>query len=477
MRILQVASEAFPLAKTGGLADVVSGLSRALVADGEECRILLPAYRGCAEAAGARPLCELGDPLGTGSTKLLQGRLPGTEVEVWLVDCPALYDREGGPYLDAHGYDWPDNDLRFGLLDRVAAQLTFMGPALGFSPDVVHCHDWQAGLTPAHLAWWGGRRPATVFTIHNLHFHGRFPPHRLDAVGLPKACFGLHGVELHGDASFLKAGLYYADRLTTVSPTYALEIQTPVGGEGMHGLLAARAPDLLGILNGIDDQLWDPSRDEHIGTTYDASSLDEKRRVKTALQTEVGLAVDDRTPLVGWVGRLTGQKGVDLLLGALPSLLERGGQLVAIGSGEAPLQHALRYAAQANPGQIAFVEGYNEPLSHRIIAGSDLLAVPSRFEPCGLTQMYAMRYGTIPLVRLTGGLQDTVIDATAPGGTGFTFAEATAQAFEKALLRALDTFDEPARWAALQRRGMSRSFGWNQSSAAYRALYRAAIAR
>ena len=476
MRILQVASEAFGLAKTGGLADVVSGLSQALVTDGEQCRIVMPAYRGCASAAGARPLCELGDPLGAGPTRVLSGQLPGTQVEVWLVDCPALFDRDGGPYVDAAGHDWPDNDLRFGLLSRVAAQLTMLGPTIGFEPDVVHCHDWQAGLAPAHLAWWGGRRPATVFTIHNLHFHGRFSASRLPAVGLPQAAFGVHGVELHGDASFLKAGLYYSDRLTTVSPTYALEIQTPMGGEGLHGLLSSRAPDLAGILNGIDERVWDPRHDEHIPRTYDASSLSNKRAVKAALQSEVGLAVDDGVPLLGWVGRLTGQKGVDLLLGALPALLSGGGQLVAIGSGEAPLQHALRFAAEANPGRIAFVQGYDEPLSHRIIAGADMLAVPSRFEPCGLTQMYAMRYGTIPIVRRTGGLHDTVIDAQAPGGTGFTFAEPTSAALDSALARALAAFTDPGGWSALQRRGMRRGFGWSQSSAAYRALYRAAVA-
>jgi starch synthase len=394
-------------------------------------------------------------------------------VTVWLVDAPALYDRDGGPYLDAAGSDWPDNHLRFGLLGRVAAQLMHLGPGLSWTPELIHCHDWQAGLCPAYLAWWGVPSARTLFTIHNLHFHGRFDPGALGAVGLPAASYAVDGVELYGAASFLKAGLFYADRLTTVSPTYAAQIQTPAGGEGLHGLLQARSADLTGILNGIDDALWDPGRDPHLPARYGAEALSGKATTKAALQAELGLPVDAAAPLVGSVGRLTAQKGIDLLLGAAPTLLEGGGQLAVLGSGDPPLHHALTYAASANPERIAFVEGYNEALSHRLVAGSDALVVPSRFEPCGLTQMYALRYGTVPIVRATGGLADTVIDddATGGNGTGFCFAKPTSQDLALALAGALAAFANPARWRALQRRGMALDFGWSSSARDYRALY------
>lgn len=471
MRILQVASEAFPLVKTGGLADVVSGLSNALIAAGDDIRLLLPAYRGTAIAAQARPFCQLGDPLGLGPTRLLQGKVPGTEVTVWLLDAPELFDRPGGPYLDESGHDWPDNHLRFGLLGRVAALLAHLGPVLGWTPELVHCHDWQAGLTPAHLALWGGRRPATLLTIHNLHFRGMFDPAALPAVGLPMSCFDMYGVELYGAASFLKGGLYYADALSTVSPTYALEIQQPLGGEGLHGLLSGRSEHLHGILNGIDESLWDPSSDPNLVGAYDQHRLQDKAPNKVELQRSFELAVDPNVPLVGSVGRLSSQKGIDLLLGALPSLLKAGAQVAVIGSGDGALEQALAQAAAANPGRIGFFRGYHEPLSHKMFAGADMLVVPSRFEPCGLTQMYAMRYGTIPVVRRTGGLHDTVIDADDPDGVGFTFFDPTAQSLSQALERALVAFEDEPQWRTLQRRGMQRAFGWRDPARQYRALY------
>jgi starch synthase len=474
VRILMVASEAFPLAKTGGLADVTSALAGALTRRGHEVRLMLPAYRGVARAADATPELELGDPLGAGPTRLLRGRLPGEEVDLWLVDNPSLYDRPGDPYLDASGQDWPDNHLRFALLGRVAALVSIAGAPLGWAPQIVHAHDWQAGLVPAYLHWWGGARPATVFTIHNLHFSGRFDPELCAAVGLPSQAYAMHGVELYGSLSFLKAGLYYGDKLTTVSPRYAAEIQTPLGGEGLHGLLGARSPDLMGILNGIDVEQWHPAKDAHLVERYDARSLDRKASCKAALQAEVGLQVDPRAPLLGSVGRLTWQKGVDLMLSALPALLERGGQLVVLGSGEPALESAVRHASRLHPGRVAYRHGYDESLSHRIIAGSDIFAVPSRFEPCGLTQMYAMTYGTVPLVRSTGGLADTVADATRPDGTGFVFSEPSNAAFKAALARALDTLGQPSTWRRLQVEGMRRDFGWGHSASAYEALYQSA---
>lgn len=476
MRVLQVTSEAFPLIKTGGLADVTAALSRALVDDGDDVRMLMPAYRGCADHAGASPAIDLGDPIGAGRTRLLAGTLPGTHVPIWLVDCPSLFDRAGGPYLDQSGRDWADNHVRFALLCRVAAMIGMCGPMMNWTPELIHGHDWQAGLVPAYLRFWGARQPATMFTIHNLHFHGRFHPHYIEALGLPRAAFDSHGLEFYGDASFLKAGLYYSDRLTTVSPTYATEIQTPQEGQGLHGLLTHRARHLTGILNGIDEAQWNPATDPTLRVRYGPQAIHDKAGNKDALQEELGLWRNIDMPLLGWVGRLTGQKGMDLVLGVVPKLLERNAQLVVIGTGEAALEEAVALAALEHPGRIAFYRGYSEDLSHRVMGGVDMLLVPSRFEPCGLTQMYAMRYGTIPIVRETGGLRDTVIDAEAPGGTGFTFGPATIEALAEAVVRALRTYQERRDdWHHLQWRCMDQSMGWSRSAAAYRALYRAAI--
>jgi starch synthase len=471
MRILQVASEAFGLVKTGGLADVVSGLCCALQDAGDDVRLVLPAYRGVVELARARPKLTLGDPLGAGATRLLEGVLPGSDVTVWLVDCAPLFDRPGGPYLDAQGADHFDNHIRFGLLCRVAAMLAIMGPAIGWDADVVHAHDWQAGFVPTHLALWGGHRPGTLFTVHNLHFQGRYSPSILAEVGLPAHAYAIDGVELWGSASFIKGGLFHADKITTVSPTYANEIQGEVGGEGLHGLLTMRDADLHGIVNGIDLETWDPARDDALAVRYDASRLAARAENKLALQRRMGLRADPDAPLVGTVGRLTHQKGIDLLLGALPRLLGRGAQVAVVGSGDVALENALEYAAEANPGRVAFLRGYHEPASHLMVGGCDAFVVPSRFEPCGLTQLYALRYGAVPVVRATGGLADTVLDASHPDGVGFVFESATHHALGDALDRALDAFGDKRGWAALQRRGMARDHGWASAAAAYRSLY------
>lgn len=474
MRILQIASEAFPLVKTGGLADVASGLSQALVSAGDDVRLLLPAYPGLAQAAGARTRFELGDPLGVGPVSLLEGQLPGTDVTVWLVHCPALYDRPGGPYLDAQGRDHHDSYLRFALLSRVGALLATAGPLVGWTPDVVHAHDWQAGLTPAYLSQWGGPRPATVFSVHNLHFQGCFDASVLPSIAVAPHTFAVNGLEFYGSASYMKAGLYYADHLTTVSPKYAAEIQSEGGGEGLHGLLHGRAHELTGIVNGIDEQLWNPATDIHLESTYTCATLDTCAANKVALQRELGLDPDPLSALVGSVGRLTWQKGVDLLLQSLPSLLRHGAQLAVLGSGDGALEEAVAQAARATPGRVAFYRGYNESLSHRVIAGSDILAVPSRFEPCGLTQLYALRYGTVPVVRNTGGLADTVTDLRdAAKGVGFVFQQPHAGALSRALERALQHFSDRRGWRALQLRGMALNNGWDGAATHYRDIYRA----
>ncbi|MGH1349113.1 MAG: glycogen synthase GlgA [Nannocystales bacterium] len=475
MRILHVASEATGLVKTGGLADVAAGLSSAQLDAGDDVRLLLPAYPGCAELADATVRHELGDPLSTGPARLLEGRLPGTEVPVWLVDAPSLFDRKGGPYLDSRGVDYGDNAQRFALLGRVAAMLSNAGAALGWAPEVVHAHDWQASLAPATLHWWGGARPGTVTTVHNLRFQGRFSPDVVSTVGLPAAAYAVDGAEAYGTFSFLKAGLFYADRITTVSPTYAQEIQTQMGGEGLHGLLHGRSARLHGLLNGIDERAWDPRTDPTLQATFGPDDLRARAANKRALQRQFGLAEQSGVPLLGVVSRLSDQKGIDLLLGALPQLLHSPLQVVVLGSGEPSLESALRDLARQHPDRVGVNIGYDEALSHRVFAGSDLFVVPSRFEPCGLTQMYAMRYGALPVVRSTGGLADTVADVSC-GGCGFAFEAIDVGALRHAIMRALKVYPDRDRWAGLQRQAMQRAFGWGHAARGYREVYSAAIA-
>lgn len=484
MRVLMVASEAFGLIKTGGLADVVGALPAALRDHGVTASLLIPAYRGLAAVAQADPAraIALGDPLGCGPAHLVPFERADVGLSGWLLQCPTLFDRPGGPYLDAAGQDWPDNHLRFGLLCRAAAVLATVEGLTGTAFDVVHAHDWQAGLVGAYLDTFGGARPATVFTAHNLHYGGRFDPAVLSELALPTSAYAVDGLECWGTLSFLKSGLFYSDAITTVSQSYAAEIQTEMGGEGLHGLLADRQASLHGLINGIDDHAWDPRRDPALASTYDAdeatSGIGGKLLCKTDLQQRFGLAVDAATPVVGMVSRLAWQKGVDLVLAAVPELLAAGAALAVLGSGDAALTKRLREAAQAHPGRVAFIEGYDEAQSHRLIAGCDLLAVPSRFEPCGLTQMYAQRYGTLPVVRHTGGLADTVVDADwAPeAGTGFSFGEPTAAALNDALGRALNCYRDRPRFAAIVGRAMDLDRSWRAAAGPYADLYRELVA-
>jgi starch synthase len=393
-------------------------------------------------------------------------------VVVWAIDCPALYDRKGrGPYLDPQGVDWPDNHLRFALLSRAAAVLCENVAAFGWRPDVLHAHDWHAGLAAAYLHFRGGRRPATVFTIHNMAFPGIFPATVLPAIGLPPEAFAVEGAEFHGKVSFLKAGMHYSDRVTTVSPTYAREILGPEFGCGFDGVLSARSGDLSGILNGIDDRTWDPASDPLIARTYDAEHLGRKEQNKEVLYERFGLARTDMAPMVGVVSRFTRQKGIDLILEAIPSLLAMGAQVVALGEGDGDLEKGFADAAASWPGRVGFELGYDEALAHLIQAGCDMLLVPSRFEPCGLTQLSALRYGTPPVVRRTGGLADSVVDARDPDGTGFVFDFPTSSALADAVSRAVAAYRKRRTWRALQRRGMERDFSWGRAAGEYRALY------
>jgi starch synthase len=473
IEVLSVASEVFPLVKTGGLADVAGALPKALAARGVRVRTLLPGYPAVLAATqGARTLRKLPDWFG-GPARLAGAEAAG--LELLVLDAPHLYRRDGGPYADARGREFDDNAVRFAALSRMAASLG-QGFLRGFRPEVIHAHDWQAGLTAAYLVYDGGERPGVVFTIHNLAFQGQFDRALLASLGLPPRAFTPDGVEYYGDIGFLKAGVRLADRITTVSPTYAAEICTQGGGMGMDGLLRGRADRLSGILNGIDTAVWDPATDPLIGADYDIDRLADRGRNKAELQARLGLDADPKAPLFGVVSRLAWQKGLDLLLQVLPSITRAGGQLALLGSGEAEIEAGFRAAVQAHPGRVGCMFGYDEAMAHQVQAGADVILVPSRVEPCGLTQLCALRYGAVPLVSRVGGLADTVIDATpaaqaAGAATGVQFAPFDTAPFELAIRRAIDLYRTPEAWRALQRAGMGVDVSWDRSAEAYAELY------
>jgi starch synthase len=471
LNVLAVVSEIFPLIKTGGLADVAGALPVALAAEGVAVRSLVPGYPSVLGALeGGIAVATLDDLFG-GAAHIVAAHASG--LDLLVIDAPHLYGRPGNPYRGFDGNDWGDNAFRFAALSRVAMLLA-RGLVEGYRPDVVHVHDWQAGLVPAYLRYAGAIEPPTVMTIHNIAFQGQYPPYLLAPLGLPADAFSIDGVEYYGAIGYLKAGVQFADRITTVSPTYAAEICTPAHGMGMDGLLRARSDVLSGILNGIDITVWDPAHDPLLVATFDADRIGERAANRAALQQRFGLRSDTATPLFGVISRLSPQKGIDLLLAALPALLGGGGQLVVLGSGDAPLEAGLRAAAGEDVGvQI----GYDEGLAHLIQGGCDALLMPSRFEPCGLTQLCAMRYGTLPIVAHVGGLCDTVIDANemalANGiGTGFHFSPVETEMLAAAILRALAVWRQPELWRRLQRNAMQVDVSWARPAAQYAALYR-----
>lgn len=476
LRILFVTPECKPWVKTGGLGDVSADLPAALRAAGLDARVLLPAYpQVLAAVPGAPEIASFAAIAQLPAARLLEARLP-SGVPALLVDCPVLYGRAGGPYQDASGRDWEDNWRRFGLLSRVAAQLALHSSAVGWRPDVLHCNDWQTALAPAYLRFADEPRAATLAVIHNLAFQGLYPPETVAALGLPPSCYAVEGLEFHGRMSFLKAGLYYADAIATVSPTYAREIQREPLGFGMQALLAARGASLRGILNGIDTAEWDPAADARIAGRYDARRIEGKAVNKAALQQRLGLAVEPGTMLFGVVSRLTEQKGIDLIAEVAAELAALPAQLAVLGAGERGLEQALASLAGAHPGRIAAAIGFDEALAHLIEAGADAFLMPSRFEPCGLNQMYSQRYGTPPVVRATGGLADSVVDlsdATLENGTatGFVFREPAAWALLEAARRAHAAYRDGPTWRRLQRHGMAKDFGWDASAREYAALY------
>ncbi len=475
MRVLSVTPECYPLIKTGGLADVAGALPLALQALGCEVRVLLPAYPAVLDRLGDAEAVARISALFGGDARLLQGRAEGG-LDVLALDAPHLYARPGNPYLGPDGQDWPDNHFRFAALSWVASRIG-LGRLLDWRPDLVHAHDWQAGLIPAYLRFDGGAHPPTVVTIHNLAFQGLFPASLLAALRLPPASFVTEGVEFHGKIGFLKAGLQYADQITTVSPTYAREIRTPEQGMGLDGLLRRRADMLTGIANGIDPAIWDPAADPNIEQPYSVRRLKAKAINRRALQGRLALEVRADAPLFCVVSRLTAQKGLDLLTDALPVLLAKGGQLALLGSGDPDLEATFRVAARSHAGRVGVVIGYDERLSHQMQAGADAIIVPSRFEPCGLTQLYGLRYGTLPIVARVGGLADTVIDANEAAlrdgvATGLQFAPVTAEALGFAIERAAELYADRARWQAVQRRAMTRKVDWSVPAEAYLRLYR-----
>jgi starch synthase len=477
MKVLHVAAEVFPLVKTGGLADVVGALPQALVRAGADVRQVLPGYPAIVDAVlHQKRLLEIGPLFGAARVTLRRGQLPYSHVPVYVVDAPYLYRRAGGPYQAGDGSEWGDNLQRFALLGWMAAHIAAGELDPEWTPQVLHAHDWHAGMACAYMAAHPGTSAASVFTVHNLAYQGLFPQHEFTQLGLPARFMQSHGLEYHGQLSFMKAGLKYAGRITTVSPTYAREITTHEFGCGLDGVIRGRGADVSGILNGVDGRVWDPVQDTALASRYSAADLSGKALCKAALQRELGLAEDAEAPLFGVVSRLTAQKGLDLVLAALPALLRLGGQLVLQGSGDPVLEAAFHAAAFSHPGRVAVRIGYDEMLAHRLIAGADVILVPSRYEPCGLTQLYGLRYGTLPLVRRVGGLADTVVDASGAAlaqgrATGFVFDAATPASLEGALQRAVQARAQPQDWQRLIRVAMAQDFSWAGAAAHYMALY------
>ena len=482
MNILFASSEAHPLVKTGGLADVAGSLPRAIRNLRHDIRVIIPAYQSILKQTGNFTLAAHLELEGVKQpVRILAGRLPGSKVILYLVDSPGHFDRAGNPYTMGTGMAWPDNAERFTVFCRTIQAIAVNAAGFGWQPELVHCNDWQTALVPPLLA---GKtdRPATVFTIHNLAYQGLFDWKIFKQLGLPADFWSMEALEFHNQFSFIKGGLVFADWLTTVSPTYAREIQTPEFGYGLEGLISHRKDTLTGIVNGVDYAVWNPGRDPLIPVPFTQRSLFHKTENKRALQEYFGLPVDSDVPLLAVISRLVEQKGIDLILAIVPQLVAQGAQLVVLGSGDSKLETAIEKAVLAHPRNIGARLGYDEALAHHIEAGADMFLMPSRFEPCGLNQIYSQRYGTVPIVRHTGGLADTVTDTTpetleARTATGFSFAQPTAVALGATVRRALGCYREPETWQQIVCTGMKQDFSWKRSAELYLELYTAILAR
>jgi len=480
MQVLFVTSEVAPIIKTGGLADVSAALPAALHEMGVDIRVLLPGYPQVIKALPKLQMVadfsviSLAGFASLPPSHLLMGILP-SGVPLYIFDCPEMYLRGGGIYLDENGEDWADNAQRFGLFSKIAALLGSADSPLAWKPDIVHCNDWQSGLVPAYLQYEKDPAPC-LMTVHNLAFQGVFPSAVMPEIGLPWDCFKPDGVEFYGNLSFLKAGLFYAKHITTVSPSYAKEIQTDALGMGLEGLLTHRGSSLTGILNGIDTSEWNPAADENLVSSYDAQNLTGKSANKHELQIRLGLHEDADIPVFALVSRFASQKGVDLVLDVAQKLIAMPAQLVLLGSGDKEMQRTALELAHHNTGQIAAYVGFDEGLSNLIEAGADIFLMPSRFEPCGLNQMYSQRYGTPPVVHATGGLIDTVIDCTAATlkqgvASGFVFKTMDAASLLEAAKRAVKAYRDKKTWRALQQICMDKDFSWKRSAEAYQDIY------
>lgn len=481
LSVLYATSEIAPLIKTGGLADVSGALPAALRAIGVDVRVLVPGYSQVIEQlAQPQVVASFDDLPGFPMARLLSATM-ANDIPLLVLDCPVLYQREGGPYQSPEGQDWSDNAMRFGLLSQVAAVLGSDATPLDWHPDLVHCNDWQTGLTPAYLHFAPGAVPS-IIAIHNLAFQGNFPVETVQQLHLPPSCYSIDGVEFYGNMSFLKAGLFYADHITTVSPNYAAEIQQEPLGFGMQGLLTTRHDSLTGILNGIDTDEWNSANDPYLAKSYSSANMAGKTANKKALQRKMGLSIEPDVPLLGVVSRFTEQKGLDLLLEIAPLLSELPVQLVMLGSGDAQMQMTARNLSHLYHGKIGVHIGFSEELSHQIEAGADIFVMPSRFEPCGLNQLYSQRYGTPPVVHATGGLADSVVDCdpdTLKDGSasGFSFIGMTAENLYATIQRAVGLYHDRLKWKTLCNNCMSKDFSWKTSAEAYRAVYLKVLGR
>jgi len=470
VKVLFATPECAPLVKTGGLGDVSAALPAALRATGVDIRVLLPGYREvlsadrAARALGKATLCGV-------EVRFLASKLP-TGVELIVLDAPALYARSGGPYQDASGDDWNDNARRFGVLSAAAALLGTRDSPAGWQADIVHCNDWPTALAPVYLDAAPRPHASSLVTIHNLAFQGVFPFVQVETLAIPPSRGGTDGIEFYGRASFLKGGLVCADAINTVSPTYAKEIQGEDLGFGLDGVLRHRAGSLFGVLNGIDVETWNPATDPLIAARYDAATLAKKRENKKALKARMGLAGPDEVPLAGIVSRLTHQKGIDILVDALPRLAALGMQVAVVGTGDRALAQSLEACRARMPATLGVAIGFDERLAHLLEAGSDIFLMPSRFEPCGMNQMYSQRYGTPPVANATGGLADTIVDeSVGDGATGFLMRTPDANGLAEAAGRAMAAMRDAAKWKRLQAHGMAKDFGWKEAARQYGAIY------
>lgn len=484
MKVLFVSSEVFPLIKTGGLADVSGSLPNALKSLGVDIRILMPAYPSVLnQLDNLQHAAFLHHLPHVDSAELILGTIRETGVQVLAIKSEALYERNGGPYADANGLAWQDNPVRFGVLSKVAAILASEhSPLAEWHPDIVHCNDWQTGLAPAYMKLTERSTAKSLISLHNMAFQGCYSPNWVMSLGLPSAGFAIEGFEYHGQLSFLKAGIFYADAISTVSPRYAKEIQSAAFGFGLEGLLTKRSDEIKGILNGIETEEWNPAHDKYLCKQYSSKNLSGKRQVKAQLQQSLGLDLDADAPLLGVVSRLTQQKGLDMLIPNLQALIDQGCQFALLGGGDKTFETAFSAIAQRNPKRASVTIGYNEPLSHQIMAGSDMFIMPSRFEPCGLNQLYGLAYGTPPIVNATGGLADSVVDSNQAHidnktANGFVMIEASPKGLMASIQRALDMYrHDKATWLQIQKTGMTQNLSWDKSAKEYLAVYQALIA-